>query len=173
MFAHAHAHTPTHTPTHTHTHTHTHNHNRRAEAALVVSPQPARVWEAVREFARARSVIGRAAKDAVEIACGSFLFAATTEYVLRRQDSHREDRARAREVATRAITSPGFMRSNALVVLGRLQAGLRALSESDYVRAFRDMRAAVFHFPEFARLRAELVGMAFAAFAWVEAPRTP
>jgi hypothetical protein len=145
-----------------------------------VSPQPARVWEAVREFARARSVIGRAAKDAVEIACGSFLFAATTEYVLRRQDSasprqdsHREDRARAREVATLAITSPGFMRSNALVVLGRLQSGLRALSESDYVRAFRDMRAAVFHFPEFAVLRAELVGMAFAAFAWVEAPRTP
>lgn len=84
----------------------------------------------------------------------------------------------AHYAATQVLTR-GFMRSRAAGVLARLRAGLGALSDVDYVRAFRDTRRAISEFPEFAALRAELASMVPAAFLWAQAnfhaaaPRTP
>lgn len=144
--------------------------------ALGARAQPAAAWEAARELARARGVIGHAAADAIELACGSYLTAATREYVLElRPDLAVQD---AHYAATQVLT-PGFMHSRSRVVLAALRDGMGALSDAEYVRALRDFRRAVEEFAAFDALRAELDSMVPAAFLYAQAnaimiaPRTP
>jgi hypothetical protein len=150
--------------------------HRRLVPALGARAQATGAWEAVRELARARGVIGPAAVDAVETACGSYLTAATRDFAMAvRPDLAAAD---AHYAATQALTR-GFMRSRARRVLAAVRAGLAALSDVNYVQAFRDFRRAMTEFPEFEALRAELDSMGPAAFVHAQqhaimiAPRTP
>lgn len=121
-------------------------------------------------------MIGPAAVDAVETACGSYLTAATRDFALAVRPGLAE--RDAHYAATQALTR-GFMRSRARGVLAALRAGLEALSDADYVRAFRNFSGAISEFPEFEALRAELDSMGPAAFVYAHrhaiaiAPRTP